>query len=87
MEATINSMPQLNPVARIEKKGRGGKSVTVLCRLPAYDQYLKELCKFLKQSLGSGGTHYIENGEGVIELQGEWREEAPALAKKFKRAP
>jgi len=81
--AKIKSMGPLNPTVRIEKKGRGGKSVTVLARLPNRDTFLKELCAFLKKTIGTGGTHYIKEGEGFIEIQGEWRDRAMELAKNY----
>jgi translation initiation factor 1 len=69
--------------ARIEKKGRGGKSVTVIYKLPPNGGYLEALCKFLKSSMGTGGTHYLSAGEGVIEIQGEREQEALELVKRF----
>ena len=54
---------------RIEKKGRGGKTVTVLDGLPRNSDFLEGLEKELKKSLGTGGTA----GETVIELQGDHR--------------
>ncbi len=61
----------IRPVVRIEKKGRGGKVVTLLVRLPTQEAFLKELCAFLKKSFGTGGTFYIEEQEGVVEIQGD----------------
>jgi len=76
--------PPNKPAAvRLEKKGRGGKSVTVLYRLPPNASYLEALCKFLKSSLGTGGTHYLSSGEGIIEIQGERQSEVLELVKKF----
>ena len=40
---------------RIEKKGRGGKTVTVVYDLPQNDQFLKELSQDLKKACGTGG--------------------------------
>ena len=68
---------------RYEKKGRGGKDVTMLMRLPADDKFLKELCKHLKQALGTGGTSYLEDGQGIVEIQGDRRERIMALAQAF----
>jgi len=75
---------KLNPAARIERKGRAGKAVTVLFRLPAHETLLKDLCSALKRSLGGGGTYYIEDGEGFIEIQGEKRQEALAFVLKHR---
>lgn len=71
------------PAARLEKKGRGGKAVTVIYRLPPNGSYLEALCKFLKSSLGTGGTHYLSAGEGIIEIQGERLSEVLELVKRF----
>jgi len=71
------------PAVRLEKKGRGGKSVTVIYRLPPNASYLEALCKFLKSSLGTGGTHYLSAGEGIIEIQGERQNGMLELVKKF----
>ena len=61
-------------VFRIEKNGRGGKTVTVLDQLPAYDPFLKELTKELKAKCGVGGSHFIEGTKGCIEIQGDKRD-------------
>ena len=55
---------------RIEKKGRGGKTVTVVYDLPRNDAFLKELGARLKRECGTGGA-VTETG---IELQGEMRD-------------
>lgn len=55
---------------RIEKKGRGGKVVTVVDGLPRNAAFLKELCQELRRACGTGGTA----SEGAIELQGDLRE-------------
>ncbi|HQQ78781.1 MAG TPA: hypothetical protein PLB01_15615 [Thermoanaerobaculia bacterium] len=55
---------------RLEKKGRGGKTVTVLDGLPRNEDFLEGLAKDLKKSLGTGGSVV----GATIELQGEWRE-------------
>jgi translation initiation factor 1 len=55
---------------RIEKKGRGGKTVTVVYDLPENDTFLKELAARLKRECGTGGA-VTETG---IELQGEMRD-------------
>ena len=55
---------------RMEKKGRGGKTVTVIYDLPNNAAFLKELCGELKRACGTGGTV----NEGNIELQGELRD-------------
>ena len=54
----------------MEKKGRGGKTVTVVYGLPHNDQFLKELSQELKKTCGTGGAVV----EGAVELQGDLRE-------------
>jgi translation initiation factor 1 len=60
---------------RIEKKGRGGRIVTVLHGLPENSDFLEGLAKNLKKSLGTGGSVV----GATIELQGEWRERLRVL--------
>lgn len=66
-------------VLRLEKKGRGGKTVTVVDKLPANATLLAELATRLKKRCGTGGTSRIEEGRGVIEIQGDKRDEIRAL--------
>ncbi len=54
---------------RMEKKGRGGKTVTVVDGLPRNAAFLKELCQELKRACGTGGAV----DAGLIELQGDLR--------------
>lgn len=61
-------------VLRIEKQGRGGKTVTVIDRLPKNEIFLQELTTHLKKKCGSGGTFSKDGRDGVIEIQGEKRE-------------
>src|SRR5687768_12213172 len=60
---------------RIEKKGRGGKTVTVVYDLPKNDAFLKELGARLKRECGTGGA-VTETG---IELQGEMRDQVRTI--------
>ena len=55
---------------RMEKKGRAGKSVTVVYDLPQNAAFLKQLCQELKRACGTGGAVK----DGTIELQGEFRD-------------
>ncbi len=55
---------------RMEKKGRGGKTVTVVDGLPRNASFLKDLCQDLKRACGTGGAV----GDGAVELQGDLRE-------------
>ncbi|MCB0350796.1 MAG: translation initiation factor [Bdellovibrionales bacterium] len=52
---------------RIEKNGRGGKTVTVLFSLPNNPTYFTDLTKKLKSHCGSGGTFK----DGRVEIQGD----------------
>lgn len=69
-------------VLRIEKAHRGGKTVTVIDRLPARENWLKDLAKTLKAACGTGGTYFMEGGTGRIEIQGDKREPLRALLAK-----
>ena len=55
---------------RMEKKGRGGKTVTVVDGLPRNEAFLKELSQELKRACGTGGTVV----DGGIELHGDLRD-------------
>jgi translation initiation factor 1 len=55
---------------RMEKKGRGGKTVTVVFGLPENQAFLKALAQQLKRACGSGGTVI----GGGVELQGDLRD-------------
>jgi translation initiation factor 1 len=60
---------------RMEKKGRGGKVVTVVDGLPQNAAFLKELSQELKRACGTGGTA----AEGAVELQGDLRDRVREL--------
>jgi translation initiation factor 1 len=55
---------------RIEKAGRGGKTVSVVYDLPRNAAFLKDLAQDLKRACGTGGTVL----EDRIELQGDLRD-------------
>jgi translation initiation factor 1 len=55
----------------MEKKGRGGKAVTVVDGLPNNAVFLKDLCLELKRACGTGGT---VAEDGTVELQGDLRD-------------
>jgi translation initiation factor 1 len=64
---------------RLEKKGRGGKSVTVVANLPRNAPFLAALAAELKKACGTGGTA----AEDAVEIQGDQRERLrPLLAAK-----
>jgi translation initiation factor 1 len=60
---------------RMEKKGRGGKVVTVVDGLPRNSAFLKALTQELKRACGTGGTA----AEGAVELQGDLRDRVREL--------
>ena len=59
---------------RLDKKGRGGKTVTVLFDLPPHAEYFLGLLKRLKAHCGTGGALK----DGNLELQGDQRDKAQA---------
>ena len=54
----------------MERKGRGGKEVTVVDKLGLAPRELEQWCRDLKQALGCGGS---VDGELII-LQGDLRQ-------------
>lgn len=64
---------------RVEKNGRGGKSVTVVFNLPHNPDYFTGIAKKLKSHCGSGGTFKDEQ----IEIQGDHREKVKAFLEKL----
>ncbi len=60
---------------RMEKAGRGGKTVTVIYGLPNNAAFLKDLAQELKRACGTGGT---ATDDGV-ELQGDISDRVRAL--------
>ncbi len=61
-------------VVRLERKGRGGKEVTVVEKLELRPAELERWCKELKQALGCGGA--VEGADLVV--QGDQRERVKA---------
>jgi translation initiation factor 1 len=55
---------------RVEKKGRGGKTVTIVFGLPRNAAFLKDLVQELKRACGTGGA-VLDEG---VELQGDMRD-------------
>ena len=62
-------------VVRMERKGRGGKEVTVVDKLGLRPTELEAWCRDLKHALGCGGA---VDGE-LIVLQGDLRTRVPAV--------
>ncbi|MCZ7650114.1 MAG: stress response translation initiation inhibitor YciH [Thermoanaerobaculia bacterium] len=61
---------RIEAVLRLERAGRGGKTVTVVAGLPQNRPFLQELAAELKRACGSGGTA----GDGRVEIQGDHRD-------------
>jgi translation initiation factor 1 len=78
-----SSLPpaQHNLKIRRDKKGRGGKMVTVISGFELTETDLTDLAKTLKTMCGAGGTVKQEDGAQIIEVQGDHREK---LAEKLK---
>ena len=64
---------------RMEKAGRGGKTVTVVYDLPRNDAFLKDLGQRLKRECGTGGSVT----ENTIELQGEMRDRVRGILQRL----
>jgi translation initiation factor 1 len=60
---------------RMEKKGRGGKTVTVVDGLPNNAAFLRDLSQELKRACGTGGAA----GDGFVEVQGDLRDRVREL--------
>ncbi|HEY4238862.1 MAG TPA: translation initiation factor [Kofleriaceae bacterium] len=65
-------------VVRMERKGRGGKEVTIVEKLGLPPAKLDEWCRDLKQALGCGGA---VDGDTIV-LQGDLRTRAPGVLEK-----
>lgn len=61
----------------IERKGRKGKTATIIEGFEEPDAEIEEIARELKQKIGTGGS--ARGGE--ILLQGDWRERAAELLK------
>ena len=73
--ADAESVPdKMVATLRMEKAGRGGKTVTVVAGLPRNPAFLKNLCAELKRACGSGGAV----GDGTVEIQGDARDRVRA---------
>ncbi len=59
----------------MERKGRGGKEVTVIDKLELKPAELETWCRDLKQALGCGGA--VDGA--LIVLQGDLRSRVPAV--------
>jgi translation initiation factor 1 len=66
------TVPQGDGVVRVslDKKGRGGKTVTLVTGLSGGEDQLRELASEMKRRCGTGGTLK----DGNIEIQGDHRD-------------
>jgi translation initiation factor 1 len=64
---------------RLDAKGRGGKSVTVVFDLPPHPTYFEGLLKQLKAHCGAGGTLK----DGALEIQGDQRDKVQAYLERL----
>ncbi len=69
LQASVRPMQQKVTV-RLERKGRGGKSVTVIDGLQMRQKEREALLKQLKTNLGTGGTVK----DASLEIQGDHRD-------------
>jgi translation initiation factor 1 len=63
---------------RLEKKGRGGKAVTVAAGVSGSSDFVHGLAKELKAACGAGGTVKKTAESFEIEVQGDQRERVEA---------
>lgn len=64
---------------RLESKGRGGKSVTVIFNIPLTEEEARNLSSSLKSQFGCGGTFK----DSTIELAGDMRDKVEAYFSKI----
>ena len=67
--------PRIVAKLRVEKAGRGGKTVTVVYDLPRNQAFLKALAGELKRACGTGGA-VVDN---TVEIQGDLRDRIRGL--------
>ena len=78
-EEEVETLPKNQQKLRVsmEKKGRGGKTVTLVKRFIGSEYDLKELGKVLKTKCGVGGS--VKDGEIII--QGDFKQRITDLLK------
>jgi len=67
--------PRIVAKLRVEKAGRGGKTVTVVDGLPRNAPFVAGLAQEMKRACGTGGAVR----DGAVELQGDIRERVREL--------
>ena len=79
-EEEAETLPKNQQKLRVsmEKKGRGGKTVTIVSGFTGSEADLKELGKLLKTKCGVGGSAK----EGELLIQGEFKEKVVEILKK-----
>jgi translation initiation factor 1 len=76
---TSSGPSQQKATVRLDRKGRGGKSVTVIEGLQISEKEREELLKQLKAKLGTGGTVK----DTSLEIQGDHRNALMELLEKL----
>ena len=77
-ENKMDSIDKKSPVrVHLEKKGRGGKTVSIIKGLSSSDENLEELQREIKNHCGTGGS--IKDNEIII--QGDHRDKIVTLLK------
>lgn len=66
-------------IVGIERKGRGGKTVTIVQGVMSHPAGREALLKLLKNRLGTGGTIKDE----ILELQGDCRDQAVTILREL----
>jgi translation initiation factor 1 len=78
--APVRSRQQNTPVlVMLDRKGRGGKTVSVIKQVMSPSAGKEALLKLLKTKLGTGGT--LKDGD--IEIQGDHRDTIVAVLKEL----
>ena len=70
---------KITPKITLDKSGRKGKIVTIISGLPRNENYLKDMAKKLKTKTGSGGTYFLADEGGIIEIQGDHKKTIMAI--------
>lgn len=63
----------------LDRKGRKGKTATIIYGFSGSDDEVAETARILKQKIGTGGS----SRGGEILLQGDWRERAAEILRQL----